>query len=257
MDRKSPGVGTKVAVAPDSSRFAIRRRANGARDARAASRTDSNFCAARHGWCSDPADGSIRNQMNRPRPMRRSARQQRLVPTAPSSRKRLATSRVDAPVQCRPNELTRRRSGEPPPANRRRRRRTALIDIVHLPSRLPVTPMIGRLRFSDAIKDVVKNYVANGQRSKLHLESRIEHHLESHFVADARRPFTTSDVRAYIAAPSGNRSGATRLRPRKAGRLDHTRAGGTPTGLEWCDQSRVNDLEARFFHLPCRPGSSL
>jgi integrase len=63
---------------------------------------------------------------------------------------------------------------------------------------MPVTPKIGRLRFDDAVQDVVNDYEANGRRSQRHLESRIEHHLKPYFTGRRMSAITTSDVRAYI-----------------------------------------------------------
>jgi integrase len=64
---------------------------------------------------------------------------------------------------------------------------------------LPVTPKIGRLRFDEAIADVLNDYRVNGKRSLRHVESRVTHHLMPFFAGRRMASITTADVRTFVA----------------------------------------------------------
>jgi integrase len=65
---------------------------------------------------------------------------------------------------------------------------------------VPVTPQIGRLRFEDAVGDVVNDYTVNGKRSLAHVARRIRLHLTPWFGGRRMAAVTTDDVRTFIAA---------------------------------------------------------
>jgi integrase len=62
---------------------------------------------------------------------------------------------------------------------------------------LPVGPQVGRVRFEDAAKDVVRDYRVNGRRSLPELERRIKLHLAPFFAGRRLSTVTTADVREY------------------------------------------------------------
>jgi hypothetical protein len=64
----------------------------------------------------------------------------------------------------------------------------------------PVVPRSGRVRFEDAVQDVVNDYTSNGRTSVDHVRSRARLHLEPFFGGRRMATITTSDVRAYTAA---------------------------------------------------------
>jgi len=64
---------------------------------------------------------------------------------------------------------------------------------------LPVSPKIGRLRFDEAVQDLVNDYTTNKKRSLKALSIRVEKHLMPFFAGRRMASITTSDVRAYIA----------------------------------------------------------
>ena len=63
---------------------------------------------------------------------------------------------------------------------------------------VPVTPRIGRMRFSEAARDIVTEYRTNGRRTLGHLERRIERHLEPFFRGRRMASITTADVRRFV-----------------------------------------------------------
>jgi Phage integrase, N-terminal SAM-like domain len=65
---------------------------------------------------------------------------------------------------------------------------------------LPVSNKTGKLRFDDAVKDVVNDYTANQRRSLEDVERRIDLHLTPFFGGRRMSTITTSDIRSYIAA---------------------------------------------------------
>lgn len=64
---------------------------------------------------------------------------------------------------------------------------------------LPVTPKIGRLRFEDAVADVVTDYKINGKRSLEDVQRRIDKHLTPYFGGRRMVAITTTDIRAFVA----------------------------------------------------------
>jgi integrase len=65
---------------------------------------------------------------------------------------------------------------------------------------LPITPKIGRLRFEEAVADVVNDYRVNGKRSIAHVERRIRKHLSPYFGGRRMVAITTTDIRAFVAS---------------------------------------------------------
>src|SRR5579864_82809 len=64
---------------------------------------------------------------------------------------------------------------------------------------VPVTGKVGRLRFDEAIADVVNDYKVNNSRSLEELERRITKHLRPFFGGRRMSTITSPDVRSYIA----------------------------------------------------------
>ncbi len=65
---------------------------------------------------------------------------------------------------------------------------------------LPVSSKFGRLRFDEAVADVVTDYRVNGKRSLRDVETRIRLHLEPAFGCRRMASITTADVRTYVAS---------------------------------------------------------
>ena len=63
-----------------------------------------------------------------------------------------------------------------------------------------VTPKVGRIRFDEAVKDVLNDYRTNRKRSLDDVERRIEKHLTPFFGNRRMASITTADIRDYIAA---------------------------------------------------------
>src|SRR5262249_7869625 len=64
---------------------------------------------------------------------------------------------------------------------------------------LPVSAKVGRLRFEEAVRDLVNDYKVNGRRSLAVLDRRITKHLTP-FLRGRRMSMSASaDVRAYVA----------------------------------------------------------
>src|SRR4051812_835243 len=64
---------------------------------------------------------------------------------------------------------------------------------------VPLSPKVGRLRFDEAVADVVNDYRTNGKRSLPDLEQRVRDHLAPVFGGRRLAAITTADVRTYIA----------------------------------------------------------
>jgi integrase len=61
-----------------------------------------------------------------------------------------------------------------------------------------ITPKIGRIRFQEAVKDLLNDYRTNRKRSLDDVERRIEKHLTPFFGDRKMTTITTADVREYI-----------------------------------------------------------
>lgn len=64
---------------------------------------------------------------------------------------------------------------------------------------VPITPQVGRLRFDEAVKDVITDYRINGKRSLEQVEGRVRLHLEPFFGGRRMAAITTPDARTFIA----------------------------------------------------------
>jgi integrase len=64
---------------------------------------------------------------------------------------------------------------------------------------LPVTPQIARLRFDEAVKDVVTDYTVNRKAARGDIERKIRLHLAPYFSGYRMTAITTAEVRTYIA----------------------------------------------------------
>lgn len=64
---------------------------------------------------------------------------------------------------------------------------------------IAVTPIVGRLRFDDAVADVETDYTTNKRKSAEHIKRRIDLSLTPFFGGRRMSTITTADVRAYIA----------------------------------------------------------
>jgi site-specific recombinase XerD len=64
---------------------------------------------------------------------------------------------------------------------------------------VPVSPAIGRLRFDDAVKDVITDYTVNRRDSLAHVERRVKKHLTPWFGGRRMASITTPDIRGYVA----------------------------------------------------------
>lgn len=65
---------------------------------------------------------------------------------------------------------------------------------------VPVSAKISRLRFDDAVADVVTDYRVNGKRSLDHVARRITLHLAPFFSGSRMAAITTAEIRRYVAA---------------------------------------------------------
>ncbi len=63
---------------------------------------------------------------------------------------------------------------------------------------VPVTPRIGRLRFSEAAEGIVTEYRTNGRKTLGHVERRIRLHLEPFFGGRRMANITTADTRRFV-----------------------------------------------------------
>jgi integrase len=65
---------------------------------------------------------------------------------------------------------------------------------------VPITARIGRLKFEDAVKDILNDYSVNGKRSHDNLKNTvIDGALEPWFRGRRMASLTTADIRAYVA----------------------------------------------------------
>lgn len=62
---------------------------------------------------------------------------------------------------------------------------------------LPVSPEVGKMAFSDALDDVVRDQRANHRRAVDHTVRRIDLHLKPYFTGRRIADITTADLRAY------------------------------------------------------------
>lgn len=65
---------------------------------------------------------------------------------------------------------------------------------------LPVSAKAGRLKFDEAVNDVLVDYQTNHRKSSGHVERRIRLHLAPFFTGRRMASITTPDVRRYTAA---------------------------------------------------------
>ena len=63
-----------------------------------------------------------------------------------------------------------------------------------------ITPRVGRIRFDEAVADVLNDYRTNRKRSLDDVERRIEKHLKPFFGNRRMASVTTADIREYIAS---------------------------------------------------------
>lgn len=70
---------------------------------------------------------------------------------------------------------------------------------------IPVTPKIGRLRFDDAIMEVVRDYQTNAKASVDEVERRIAKHLLPFCSGRRMADITTDDIRAYVTKRQADR----------------------------------------------------
>jgi integrase len=61
-----------------------------------------------------------------------------------------------------------------------------------------ITPKVGRIRFDEAVKDVINDYRTNRKRSLDDVARRIERHLKPFFGNRRLASITTTDIREYI-----------------------------------------------------------
>ena len=63
---------------------------------------------------------------------------------------------------------------------------------------MPVTPRVGRMRFSEAAEGIVTEYRTNGRKSLGHLERRMRLHLAPFFGGRRMASITTADMRRFV-----------------------------------------------------------
>lgn len=64
---------------------------------------------------------------------------------------------------------------------------------------LPISPEVGRVRFDDAVADVILDYKINGKKTHRQVERRIALHLEPYFGGRRLVSISSADARSYIA----------------------------------------------------------
>lgn len=69
-----------------------------------------------------------------------------------------------------------------------------------------VTPKVGRMRFEEAVQDVLNDYRINRKRSLDDIERRIAKHLAPYFGQRRMASITTADIRAYVAHRQAQRT---------------------------------------------------
>ena len=65
---------------------------------------------------------------------------------------------------------------------------------------LPVSPKVNRLKWDEALQDVVNDYATNGRRSAEAVERRARLHLTPFFEGRQIASITTTLIRSYVAA---------------------------------------------------------
>ena len=68
---------------------------------------------------------------------------------------------------------------------------------------IPVSPRANRVRFEEAIQDVLNDYQANGKKTYGHVKMRADKHLIPFFGGRLLNSISTSDIRAYVAHRQG------------------------------------------------------
>ncbi len=63
---------------------------------------------------------------------------------------------------------------------------------------VPVSPKIGRLKFDEAVADVVTDYRVNGKKSLANVERRIKLHLAPFFGGRRMSAISTADARTFV-----------------------------------------------------------
>ncbi len=64
---------------------------------------------------------------------------------------------------------------------------------------VPITPRVGRIKFTELAKAVVSDYRVNGKRSLRDLEMRLRLHVGPYFGARRAASITTADINRYLA----------------------------------------------------------
>ncbi len=66
---------------------------------------------------------------------------------------------------------------------------------------VPVSPRTGKLRFDEAVADVLNDYAVNGLKTQDHVKRRIDLHLTPVFRGRRMADITTADLRAFTMFP--------------------------------------------------------
>src|SRR4026209_826045 len=123
-----------------------------------------------------------------------------------------------------------------------------------------ITPKVGRIRFDEAVKDVINDYRRNRKRSLDDVERRIERHLKPFFGNRRMASITTADIREYIDS---------RQKENTVGRkaFTFTARDGTPrqvpeqrrtiTGVSNAEINRELTALKRMFNLAIQAGKLL
>lgn len=83
--------------------------------------------------------------------------------------------------------------------NRRKANKLMMSKEVDIDRGVPVTNKVGRLRFEEAMKDVIADYVANQYDTLDDTQGRIDNHLTPFFGGRRMATITKADIAAYIA----------------------------------------------------------
>lgn len=73
-----------------------------------------------------------------------------------------------------------------------------------------VNPKVGRMRFEEAVEDVLNDYRINRKRSLDDIERRIAKHLAPYFSQRRMAAITTADIRSYVAHRQAQRTVLTK-----------------------------------------------
>lgn len=111
-----------------------------------------------------------------------------------------------------------------------------------------MTPKVGRLRFEEAVGDVLTDYLVNGTRSYVVAKRRIERHLTPFFGGRRMASTTTTDVRKYIAQRQAT---PIRLKPLERGGASRERQ------VSNGESNRELTLLKRAFSLAIQAGKLL